>query len=122
MDIHVYPAHRFHNEPADQFAGSRGARRARAAHAAERFESLGQSKNLFEIPVLFYALALYLFVTRQVDAVDLDAAWIFVAFRVAHSAIHCTINIVIVRFYIYALSTLALWFMLLRAALQYFSA
>jgi len=25
-------------------------------------------KNLFEIPVLFYALALYLFVTGQVDA------------------------------------------------------
>jgi hypothetical protein len=78
-------------------------------------------KNLFEVPVLFYALALYLFVTNQVDALYLDAAWIFVAFRVAHSAIHCTINIVIVRFYIYALSTLALWFMLLRAAVHYLS-
>jgi hypothetical protein len=79
-------------------------------------------KNLFEIPVLFYALALYLFVRNQVDAVYLDAAWVFVAFRVAHSAIHCTINIVIVRFYIYAISTLALWFILLRAALNYLSA
>ena len=79
-------------------------------------------KNLFEIPVLFYALALYLFVTNQVDALYLDAAWAFVVLRVAHSAIHCTINIVIVRFYIYAASTLALWFMLLRAALHYFGA
>ena len=78
-------------------------------------------KNLFEIPVLFYALALYLFVSNHVDATYVMAAWIFVAFRAAHSAIHCTVNIVIVRFYIYAFSTLTLWFMMLRAALNYFS-
>jgi hypothetical protein len=41
-------------------------------------------KNLFEIPVLFYALALYLFVTNQVDAAYVSAAWIFVAFRALH--------------------------------------
>jgi len=59
-------------------------------------------KNLFEIPVLFYALVLYLFVTQQVDATYVTAAWVFVVFRVLHSAIHCTINIVLVRFYLYA--------------------
>jgi hypothetical protein len=32
-------------------------------------------KNLFEIPVLFYALALYLFVTGQVDATYVNVAW-----------------------------------------------
>jgi hypothetical protein len=78
-------------------------------------------KNLFEMPVLFYALVLYLFVRNQVDAIYLDAAWIFVAFRLAHSAMHCTLNIVMMRFYLYALSTLAFWFMMLRAALNYFS-
>ena len=31
-------------------------------------------KNLFEIPVLFYALALYLFVTGQVDVTYVSAA------------------------------------------------
>src|SRR3712207_9205268 len=41
-------------------------------------------KNLFEIPVLFYALVLYLFVTHQVDAAYVSAAWIFVAFRALH--------------------------------------
>src|ERR1700704_4425801 len=35
-------------------------------------------KNLFEIPVLFYVLVLYLFVTNQVDAVYVNAAWVFV--------------------------------------------
>jgi hypothetical protein len=76
-------------------------------------------KNLFEIPVIFYALELYLFVTEQVDTAYVGAAWIFVAFRVLHSAIHCTINIVLLRFYLYLFSTLAVWFMAIRAALAY---
>jgi hypothetical protein len=76
-------------------------------------------KNLFEIPVIFYALALYLFVTNQVDTVYATAAWIFAGFRVLHSAIHCTINIVMLRFYLYLVSTLAVWFIAGRAALHY---
>lgn len=76
-------------------------------------------RNLFEIPVIFYALALYLFVTRQVDGAYVAAAWIFVAFRVLHSAVHCTINIVMLRFYLYLFSTVAVWFLAARAALAY---
>ena len=76
-------------------------------------------KNLFEIPVLFYALALYLFVTSQVDITYVTAAWAFVGLRAAHSAVHCTINIVMLRFYIYLFSTLAVWFIAARAALAY---
>jgi hypothetical protein len=74
-------------------------------------------KNLFEIPVISYALALYLFVTNQVDAVYVSATWIFVAFRALHSAVHCTINPVMVRFYLYLFSTLVVWFIALRAGL-----
>ena len=74
-------------------------------------------KNLFEIPVLFYALALYLYVTQQVDALYVAAAWIFVVFRVLHSAVQCTVNIVMLRFWLYFVSTAAVWFMLFRAAL-----
>jgi hypothetical protein len=77
-------------------------------------------KNLFEIPVLFYALALYLFVTGQVDAIYVTAAWIFVAFRALHSAVHCTFNLVMLRFYLYLIATLAVSFMVARAALAYF--
>ena len=76
-------------------------------------------KNLFEVPVLFYALALYLFVTGQVDAAYVTAAWIFLAFRVLHSAVHCTINLVMLRFYLYLIATLAVWFMLIRVVLNY---
>jgi hypothetical protein len=74
-------------------------------------------KNLFEIPTLFYALALYLFVTQQVDAGYLVAAWVFVGFRALHSLVHCTVNIVVLRFWLYAISTAALWLMVVRAAL-----
>lgn len=75
-------------------------------------------KNLFETPVLFYALVLLLFVTGRVDALHVGAAWVFVGFRVLHSAVHCTINVVLLRFYLYLFSTLALWFMAARAALS----
>ena len=79
-------------------------------------------KNLFEIPVLFYALALYLFVTKQVDATYVTAAWVFVGFRALHSAVHCTFNLILLRFYLYLFATLAVWFMAIRAALTYFGA
>src|SRR3712207_5437810 len=76
-------------------------------------------KNLFEIPILFYALALYIFVTGQVDATYVNAGWVFVAFRALHSAVHCTFNLVMLRFYLYLIATLAVWFMIVRAALTY---
>ncbi len=77
-------------------------------------------KNLFEIPVLFYALVLYLFVTNQVDALYVTAAWVFVVFRVLHSVVHCTFNLIMLRFYLYLVATLAVWFIAIRAALVYF--
>jgi hypothetical protein len=79
-------------------------------------------KNLFEIPVLFYALVLYLFVTQQVDTTYVTAAWVFVVFRALHSAVHCTFNLIMLRFYLYLVATLAVWFMTIRAAFVYFGA
>ena len=78
-------------------------------------------KNLFEIPVIFYAVALYLSAMHQVDAAYVTAAWVFVAFRMLHSAVHCTVDIVVLRFYLYLFSTLAVWFIAARAGLHYLS-
>ena len=75
-------------------------------------------KNLFEIPTLFYALILYLYVTNQVDYIYTNVAWMFVIARYIHSIIHCTVNNVL-RFYVYAFSTFCVWFMALRAAVSY---
>ena len=76
-------------------------------------------KNLFEIPVLFYVLVLYLFVTNQVDSAYVTAAWIFAIFRTLHSTVHCTFNLILLRFYLYIFATLAVGFIAVRAALIY---
>jgi hypothetical protein len=73
-------------------------------------------KNLFELPTLFYGVVLYLFIVNKVDETYLSAAWTFAGFRVLHSAVHCTVNIVLLRFWLYCISALALWFMVVRAA------
>ena len=75
-------------------------------------------KNLFELPVLFYALCLYLYVAGHVDQIYVLAAWLFFMFRVLHSIVHCTRNIVMLRFYLYSAASLALWFMLARALVK----
>jgi hypothetical protein len=74
-------------------------------------------RNLFELPVIFYALCLYLHVTGTATGPDVVAAWAFVGFRALHSLIHSTVNIVMARFLAYLAATVALWFMLVRAVL-----
>ena len=78
-------------------------------------------RNLFELPILFYALCLYLFTTAQVDNLYLIGAWAFVALRCAHSLVHCTRNIVKLRFMAYVLGAAVLWSIIIRAAWQHFA-
>lgn len=77
-------------------------------------------KNLFELPVLFYALCLFLFVAGRVDVVYLYSAYAFVILRAVHSLIQCTVNIVPLRFTAYVISSAALWFMIIHAAIGQF--
>ncbi len=79
-------------------------------------------KNLFELPVIFYAVCILLLATQKADGVFLNLAWAYVGLRVVHSAIHCTVNIVALRFAVYALSSAVLWTMVLRLSLQVFHA
>jgi len=74
-------------------------------------------KNLFELPTVFYAVVLYLFVTNQVDALYVGTAWGFFLFRALHSAVHCTFNFIPLRFVLYVISAGALWFMVARAVI-----
>ncbi len=77
-------------------------------------------KNLFELPVLFYAICIYLYVSESVDTLYLVAAWWFFGFRIVHSLIHCTTNVVLHRFGAYVISAIGLWFMVVSAAIQGF--
>jgi len=78
-------------------------------------------KNLFEMPTAFYAVVLYLYVTGNVDAAYVGAAWAFFLFRALHSFVHCTFNLIPLRFVLYVISAGALWFMVVRAAIAAFS-
>ena len=72
--------------------------------------------NLLELPVLFYAACIVLYVTAKVDALGLGLAWAFVALRVAHSAVHLTYNHVIHRMRWFAASVAVLLFLWIRLA------
>ena len=68
--------------------------------------------NLLEIPLLFYAVCLAMFVTQTVDPLAVNLAWGYVALRVVHSVIHISYNNVIHRLSAFALSNfvlVALW-------------
>ena len=77
-------------------------------------------KNLFELPTVFYAIVLYLYVTGRVDAVYVATAWGFFLFRALHSLVHCSFNFIPLRFALYVISAGALWFMVLRVAIAAF--
>ena len=77
--------------------------------------SANNFKNLCELPILFYGLCLYLFVSGNADMAYVVAAWLFFLSRALHSIVHCTKNIVMLRFYLYAGGAVVLWLMLGRA-------
>ena len=48
--------------------------------------------NLFEFPILFYAISIVLYVTGKVDSYFVLLSYWFVGLRVAHSVYHIFIN------------------------------
>ena len=64
--------------------------------------------NLLETPLLFYVVCVALFATRTVDAAALMLAWIYVALRFAHTAVHLTYNNVFHRLLVFAAGNLVL--------------
>ena len=48
--------------------------------------------NLFEFPILFYAVCIAIYMTGSVDPLFLSLAYSFVGLRVAHSLYHIFVN------------------------------
>lgn len=76
-----------------------------------RVEAADNFKNLFEVPVLCYALCACLAAWDHVTPFFVVGAWIYVALRALHSFIHCTYNQVMHRFWVYAASTVLIFAM-----------
>ncbi|MFZ0266813.1 MAPEG family protein [Caulobacter sp.] len=70
--------------------------------------------HLMEQPTIFYAAALAIQVAGHGDALAVNLAWAFVGLRVLHSLIQVSVNIVPLRFLAFALSTIALAWMVVR--------
>lgn len=68
-------------------------------------------RNLFEVPVLFYALCGFLAVTQLTNLLLLACAWGYVALRAAHTYVHLTSNTVVRRFQLFFASTIVLYLM-----------
>ncbi|MEO8803290.1 MAG: MAPEG family protein [Rudaea sp.] len=66
-------------------------------------------RNLFELPVLFYLAVVITVQFAQVSLTTLVLTWLFVALRIVHSAIQCTYNKVMHRFYAYLTGGAVLW-------------
>jgi len=85
---------------------------AMSAQAGQRFVDTRASdnlRNLFELPVLFYAALAIAQATAAASGLLLALAWLFVGLRVLHSAIHCSYNRVMHRFLAYCAGALVLW-------------
>jgi hypothetical protein len=73
--------------------------------------------HLHEAPTVFYVVAIVLAMIGQGDGLNAMIAWGYVGLRVAHSLVQILSNRVVVRFLLFALSSLALMALVLHAYL-----
>ena len=74
----------------------------------ENVQAADNFRNLFEVPVLFYALVATALATAVTPTWLVIGAWVFVGLRTAHSYIHCTYNKVMHRFPVFLLGFAAI--------------
>ena len=76
--------------------------------------------HLHEAPTVFYAIAIVLAIVGEGDGLNAGLGWAYVALRVIHSLVQATVNKVIVRFAVFALSSLVLIALVVHAAIAVF--
>ena len=69
---------------------------------------------------MFYAVALVLAITGHGDGLNATLGWSYAGLRVVHSLVQATVNRVLVRFALFALSTFVLMALVVHAALAVF--
>ena len=76
--------------------------------------------HLHEQPTVFYAVCLLLAVVGMGDVMTAFLAWIYVGLRILHSLVQVTANKVMVRFVLFALSSVVLIALIAQAAIWAF--
>ena len=74
--------------------------------------------NLFEAPVLFYIVAIMIYVTDEVTWILVSLSWLYALSRYVHSYIHLYSNVVLWRFRVFAASWVLLVIIWLIFAVQ----
>ena len=95
--------------------GSRGRRGSRRAPDQAQWPSHNYN-HLMEQPTIFYAIALTLAMMGMGTGINYWLAWGYVGFRIVHSIVQATVNIVAIRFAIFALASLCLLGLTVHAA------
>lgn len=76
--------------------------------------------HLMEQPTVFYATALSLALLGDATIISLGLAWTYVGLRVVHSLVQTVTNQIMVRFAVFLVSSLVVFALAIRAALQVF--
>jgi hypothetical protein len=73
--------------------------------------------HLMEQPTLFYAICFALQFLGQGDhPINIGLAWLYVAIRIVHSLVQATVNVIIIRFFIFIIGSLVLMALTFHAA------
>ena len=78
--------------------------------------------HLLEMPTLFYAVGLSLAILGDSSSTSLYLAWTYVVLRVVHSLHQCLSNVIMIRFALFFVSSLVLFWLAVRAAMIIFAA
>ena len=70
-----------------------------------------------EQPTIFYATVFLLVLIGEGGGMNVILAWTYVGLRIAHSLVQATINIVMVRFTLFVLSSIILTIMAVNSLL-----
>ncbi|HEY8593443.1 MAG TPA: MAPEG family protein [Sphingomicrobium sp.] len=74
--------------------------------------------HLMEQPTVFYAIVFALILMRFDAPINVYLAWAYVGFRILHSLVQATVNVVRYRFLLFLLASLCLLGLTVHAALR----
>jgi hypothetical protein len=76
----------------------------------------------FQLPLLFYVVVIFAWITRQADVIFVVLEWLFVLLRFGHAYVHTTSNHVPTRFKVFAIGMFVLLIMWIYFAFKILTA
>jgi len=94
----------------------------RGGKPPKRHEALLDNyNNLFQVPILYYAVVAFAIVTQNIDETLVTLAWAFVGLRIVHTLIHVIYNNILHRLAVFFAAYVAvgmMWIQLVSAIIS----